>query len=72
MMNREASRRQSTQQFMEDIAATTFANDFGTNSWKWSTMFIKHHGKIILDQPFLDIYNEPQFFSSLKITEWRN
>jgi len=43
IMNREAGRGQSTQQFMEDIAATTFARDFETNAWKWATMFIKHH-----------------------------
>jgi len=41
---------------MEDITATTFARDFGTNAWKWTTMFIKHHGNIILEQSFLNIF----------------
>jgi len=34
---------------MENIAATTFARDFGKNAWKWATRFIKHHGNIILE-----------------------
>jgi len=47
---------------MEDIAATTFAHDLGTNAWKWATMYIKHHDKILVDELVVDIYIMNLFF----------
>jgi len=46
---------------MKDIAAATFVRDFRTNAWKWVTMFIKHHGKILLKEVVINIYNQPFF-----------
>ncbi|QCD89542.1 hypothetical protein DEO72_LG4g488 [Vigna unguiculata] len=63
LMNYKASQGHSTQQFMEDIATTTFARDFGTNVWKWATMFMKHHG--LVDEG--DIKNVTTMFTTKRV-----
>ncbi|KOM38131.1 hypothetical protein LR48_Vigan03g151300 [Vigna angularis] len=46
MLNRQTDEPKSTQEFVNDIATTTFDRDFKSNPWIWAEKFIKHHGLV--------------------------